>query len=646
MIDETTAGNANDDIPALRLPPGNRPRLTGYGLRAQVIALVMMTLFPLIAFFAYELYVDHRRAVRAAMAQAEILADNLSIRQMQIVEQSESMLQLLSSQRSLQGPPTEACTDVLEQARSSWEWYSAFVLISPDGRVQCSHRGFNQGIDVRDRLYFNRATTAGHFVVGEYMVGRITGRPTLAVALPVVLDGDDRPWIFSAGISTGWVEEAMGQSGLPDGSSLAIASAAGTPLLRYPLPTADADGPDALIPVSLPDDPGDTPRFVRDVDGVERFMIARNVDFGHDPVRVYIGVPTDGLISDFWDTARQRTAIFAVIIILAAAWLYRWMTTRVIQPARRLMDRMEDMRDGRGVAAVRSYPDGEIGILARQFDQMVGLVDSRTRDLERTNEDLTVALQKAETARLAAHAANVAKTDFLATTNHEVRTPLTAIIGFSEMLCSPEHRVSDSKMREYARYILEAGTHLRDLMADLIDLARLDTRRLALERAEVAIPATLRSMMRMVGDRARRQNITVVEGFGNDLPVLWADLRMFRQMVLNLLVNAVKYTRPGGSVTLSAVVDAGGTTRIIVADTGIGMDSEDIPRALEPYQRLVDPSGANVPEGSGLGLALVKRMIDLHGGALEIESALGQGTTATLVFPPWTDGQARRSDAA
>jgi signal transduction histidine kinase len=234
-------------------------------------------------------------------------------------------------------------------------------------------------------------------------------------------------------------------------------------------------------------------------------------------------------------------------------------------------------------------------------------------------------------AKEAAESASRAKTNFLAIVSHEVRTPLNAVIGFSEMLRDGYAGAINDKQREYLEDILAAARHLLQLMGDMLDMSTIEAGKIAVRPALTSVRAEIGASLELVRTRAAAAKLTLVIDAPAELPPLWIDRIRFRQILLNLLSNAIKFSPPGGTVTVRAEDGAEGIV-VAVSDTGIGMCEHDIPRALEPF-RQIDNIMHRHYEGVGLGLPLAKRLTELHGGRLEIASQLGRGTTVTLHFP-------------
>ena len=311
-----------------------------------------------------------------------------------------------------------------------------------------------------------------------------------------------------------------------------------------------------------------------------------------DPIVI---VPNDSVMAPGW-LAVTVAAVMAMVVILGmvAAITDYHLASRAVQEAERLRAHVAELQ------------------VTKQ-------------ELQATADNLTRALD-------AAAAASQAKSQFLATMSHELRTPLNAIIGFSELLKGELFGpIGDPRYKGYVNDVHRSGKHLLALVNDVLDLTKIDAGALALQEDQIDIGDTLTGALRMVESQAENGGVILEREVARDLPILRADERRIRQILLNLLSNAVKFTPRGGSVRLIAYADEREFV-IQVADTGIGMAKEDIPRALERFGQ-IDGDLNRKYEGTGLGLPLTKRLAELHGGRLEIESELCVGTKITVAFP-------------
>jgi signal transduction histidine kinase len=247
---------------------------------------------------------------------------------------------------------------------------------------------------------------------------------------------------------------------------------------------------------------------------------------------------------------------------------------------------------------------------------------SRNR-LIRQADDLKKLAQKAE-------AANRAKSTFLANMSHELRTPLSAIIGFSEMMQREAlGPVGSARYRAYADDINQSGMHLLELVNDLLDLSKIEAGKMELSEDLVDVGRLIADCVVLVRDAAARAEIELAIPAESACPVVYADERRLKQILINLLSNAIKFTGSGGHVGVETAVAASGGLEISVRDTGVGIRPEDIDKVFEPFCQL--PGTVESHQfGTGLGLPLSRKLAELHGGRLEIESAEGRGTTVML----------------
>jgi signal transduction histidine kinase len=230
--------------------------------------------------------------------------------------------------------------------------------------------------------------------------------------------------------------------------------------------------------------------------------------------------------------------------------------------------------------------------------------------------------------------ANHAKSRFLANMSHELRTPLNAVLGFSEVMMSEIlGPIGSPRYREYAADIHRSGGHLLDLVNDVLDLSRLEQGMVELREERVALAPFVADTMRLVAMPAQSAAVELAVRLPDQAPDLLIDPRALRQVLVNLVANAIKFTEPGGAVTLSAVAAAAGGFEFAVSDTGRGIPADRLDAIFEPFHQ-VDPQVTNPGRGVGLGLAIARALVDAHGGRISAASTVAVGSVFTVALPP------------
>ncbi len=300
----------------------------------------------------------------------------------------------------------------------------------------------------------------------------------------------------------------------------------------------------------------------------------------------------------------------------------------------RHLDDIRNRRPFRDFVHPRTKPDGSVVYLSiagrPDFDE-----NGIFRGYRGTGTDIT-AQKFAELSRNAAlqeaEVANRAKSEFLATMSHEFRTPLNAIIGFSDMIRNlPEGRFTAERILDYADAIHQSGQHMLTLVNDILDISTIEAGKLQLHKTVLDFDSVLTVCLTEAGGAAQGKRITLSSDLEDGLPPLFADEKSVRQILTNLLSNAIKFTEAGGCVTVSARRSRRGLT-ISVEDTGIGIPSDKLASITDPFiQATTDPHTSQ--EGTGLGLSIVKSLVEVHGGTLRVENRRGGGTSVTFDLP-------------
>ena len=265
-------------------------------------------------------------------------------------------------------------------------------------------------------------------------------------------------------------------------------------------------------------------------------------------------------------------------------------------------------------------------------------------ELEDREERLSLLARKYEVAMTRAEAANQAKSEFLANMSHELRTPLNAINGFSEIMAGEMFGpLGDPKYKGYAADILKSGQHLLSLINDILDMAKIEAGKLTLHYEPVSLKDVVEDATRLMRGKIEESGLKLLVD-APEMPEIEADYRGLKQVVLNLISNAVKFTPEGGNIVVALSREDDDRVRVAVTDTGIGIAEKDMDRLARPFEQ-VEGQHSKTTQGTGLGLALTKSLIELHGGTLSIASEPGRGTTVSFVLPIRRPGSVRTDQA-
>jgi signal transduction histidine kinase len=283
------------------------------------------------------------------------------------------------------------------------------------------------------------------------------------------------------------------------------------------------------------------------------------------------------------------------------------------------------LREGQPIGAItitQAAPGGftaqQIELLRTFADQAVIAIENVRlfKELERANRELAAASQH--------------KSEFLANMSHELRTPLNAIIGFSEVLSEKMFGELNEKQEEYSKDIHASGQHLLSLINDILDLSKIEAGRMELELTDFDLPTAIENALMLVRERAGRRSLTLHKSVDVGVGQIRADERKIRQVVLNLLSNAIKFTPEGGRIEVAAV-SKDGSVEVSISDTGVGIAPVDQERVFEEFRQV--GTAEKKAEGTGLGLTLCRKFVELHGGRIWVKSQLGAGSTFTFTIP-------------
>jgi len=322
-----------------------------------------------------------------------------------------------------------------------------------------------------------------------------------------------------------------------------------------------------------------------------------------------------------------RVNIFSVMVVIIGFLVSLYIVSYVLNISMlskiwEISETLSKILQGKAGVKLHEARNDELSGLWEQLEKIAANEEDRSR----LSYELVFALREAEVS-------NLAKSEFLTNMSHELRTPLNAIIGFSELMtCDYMANDLNDKFREYAHDIRNSGIHLLSIINDMLDLSKIEAGNMVLAVEEVAVCDIIGKAVKQIAEPATKKSISIENKISDKLPKLNVDKRMIHQVLDNILSNAVKFTPEGGHIIVDAGLEEDGTFCIAVSDDGIGIEEDQIGKIISPFSQ-VDASYTREQEGTGLGLALVKALMELHGGQMCLESTWGVGTSVYLVFP-------------
>ena len=322
------------------------------------------------------------------------------------------------------------------------------------------------------------------------------------------------------------------------------------------------------------------------------------------------------VVSTLWRTA--GLLVLALLLSLIVSWiLARYFTSPILG----LRNAVKRFAENDLSSRFTSNTKDEVADLANEFNKMADQLQSYTTSLEQKVSEKTAQLELA----------NRHKSEFLANMSHELRTPLNAVIGFSDVLNEQYFGELNAKQQEYVKDINESGQHLLSLINDILDLSKIEAGHMDLDLTAFSVPMAIENAIVLVRERALRHQLQLRADIAPEVAEIVADQRKFKQILINLLTNAVKFSYPNGWVEVVVRRDTNGIM-VTVKDSGMGVAAEDHAAIFEEFRQLKSSGSAKL-EGTGLGLSLAKSLVELHGGRIWVESELGKGAAFTFLLP-------------
>jgi signal transduction histidine kinase len=599
-------------------------------LRGRLLLLVALAIAPIAIMTIVSGFREREHAVQVAEDNLQRLTNLAAANEAQSLEGARQLLRDLASIPDLTGDQAH-CSRLLANIRRQNPDYANLGLIQLNGDVTCSAMPSNTLVNLADRSHFRRAVHLKRFVAGGYVFGRVIQRHTVNLTYPV-LDEDQkvRAVVFAALDLTNF-DRFVADIKLPAGSLLLTADSEGRIISRRPNPEQGFGKP--VWPdmrAAMAGEPG-KPVLLTGPDGIERLhRFARVGNNGLSDYTVTIGIPAD----DITAVARhdQMLDLLALAATLGLAMLAAWFVgdVLVLRRVKRLATTANHIASGTlGARSGIIYGKEEISELARALDAMAEALQEKEAQHLKAESQLREADRR--------------KDEFLAMLAHELRNPLAPISAGAQLLQSG-HAGQDAVQRT-AGIIVRQVKHMTRLVDDLLDVSRVTRGLVTLARAPLDVAGVVADAVEQSEPLMQARQHRFEVALPQSPLMVNGDHKRLVQVLVNVLNNAAKYTPPGGLITLAARAD-GGQVRLVVSDNGIGMSQELRSRVFDLFAQ-ADRNSDRSQGGLGLGLALVKSLVELHGGSVAVDSAgEQQGSVFTISLPAASASTAAPAGAA
>lgn len=629
------AGNGNGGS-----KPSHQPFFSR--LRVRLLALVLLAILPALGLVLYTAIDQRRQAKKEAVASAQRIVRIAAAAQKQYVETSRQLLFTLAQLREVRPDHREEAEALFRNLLSVHAFYANIGAIGADGYVFASALPMTNRVYLGDRSYFKAARDTQKFAVGEFQMGRITGKPGLNMAHPIrgKFSGTFYGVVYVA-LDLNWLNQLAAKAELPDGSTFTVIDRDANILVRYSIPESNRNwvgeslshNPKVIEYLRRGEEPGrESGHVSKGLDGVERLYTSTPLirTGGLVDAYVIVGIPSKVAYEAANHMLAQNVIILGIVaaLAMAAAWIAS--DAFVLRHVRGIVGAAKKMRSG--VLTARSgveHGPGEIGELARSFDEMAAALEQQVDELRKAegelkqlNEDLE---KRVIDRTLELKRSNEDLEQFAYVASHDLQEPLRMITNYLQLLRQRYRDQLDTNAHDFIGFALDGSKRMNQLIHDLLAYSRVGThgKDLVLTESSQALADALANLA--VAIEESKAEIT-----HDELPAVLGDEVQLTQLFQNLIGNAVKFRGDATPTVHVGVQRKGEEWEFAVRDNGIGIADQDFQRIFVVFQRL--HSREKYP-GTGIGLSVCKKIVERHGGRIWVESKVGRGTTFHFTIP-------------
>ena len=623
---------------AARLFPGPFSRL-----RVRLLLLVFLALLPVLGLVFYTAMEQRETAIAEAKASALRIVRMAATGQKQHIEAARQLLATLAQLSEVRQNNAAACQALFTNLLTLHRVYSNLGLVGADGYLLATGSPVRRRVFLGDRSYFARAKETMKFSVGDYRVGRFSGRPAVDLAYPVRDEKGNFVGVVFAALDLSWLNQLLARADLPDRTTLTAIDRSGTVVLRYP----DRDG--RHPGESLNRVPSVAKMLSGNKEGTGKGFELDSVKriYAYAPLNrtealadswILVGIPADAALAPAYRTLAVNLIYLSLVTVLAVGAAWFGGDFFILQKVRDLVGATRRVAAGDLKARTGTrYDEGELGELAHAFDDMAQSLEQRVAERERAEAQLKVVNESLEQ-RVAKRTNELKRSNeeleqFAYVASHDLQEPLRMVTSYMQLLRQRYQGKLDGHAEEFIGFALEGAERMQRLIVDLLSYSRVGTKAKALVQTD----------LNEVLQRALRNLTVAIEESGANinsapLPLLPGDGVQLTQLFQNLIANAIKFRADRPLEIRIGAQQESGFWHLTVSDNGIGIPKKDFERIFIIFQRL--HTREKYP-GTGIGLSICKKIVERHGGRIWVESEEGKGTSFhfTLSSEPGTHAE-------
>ena len=602
-----------------------------YNLRVRLILVVLLATLPALALTLYSGFEQRGQAAEQAQSEALQLVRFAAVNHELLIENSRGLLIALSHSLAQTEQNLRECGSIFSHIQEThFPFYSAFYIGDLEGNILCTMPHGDVPLDLWGCEHYQALLVSEEFVVSQYHICRNTGKAVVSIGAPVIDIHDEVKGVVNVSLDLSWFNQLAHDAPLPEGATLTLIDRQGTILAHYPESKewlGSPMGADTIAPVVLSQKEGTAEG--KGIDGAERLFAFTSLEGSEDGVFVAVGIPTKLAFAEANRTITRNLSLLGMVTVLAilAAWFLG--EVFVMRQADALVKTTQKIAGGDLEARAEiPYEQGEFGLLAASIDEMADSLARRAqeqklaeeatkayaRDLERSNKDLM---------------------DFANIASHDLQEPLRKIQIFGDLLKTRYSDELDEQATSYVDNMRNSANRMQKFLVGLLTYSRISTR--GQPFSDVDLNQVLQAVLDDLEVTIARQGAVIDI---SHLPTIPADATQMHQLFQNLLSNAIKFQSdsqaPKISIRAKEITssEAAGekedrTWQLSVSDNGIGFNEKYLDRIFLPFQRL---HGRTRYEGTGMGLAICRKIVERHRGRIHAESIPGQGTTFFITF--------------